>query len=405
MDQDESGQILEDIISFLQKTINQMVSRKMILQNNDQNISPNHLSRKLIQVLKNSLSSEREQYLQRLLLKLFQLSNDNLDLKEEYDKYVRSNKRDLHKIRSENEEMERQYLVLQNQIQAFESNKKTKKELHYHIELQKKQNALDNLQTLFDKAETVQYNLKKQLTNIKIAMSRLQRGQIKMIQEAKSMCLQQMQNSLQGMKEYQKNKQSAQIAKLSRSIQKASNENHQLHKTCESMLNSIWTLTPEGEPHPDIHSKDMKSRISEVCAFIDRCVEIEKDKQEKQLKSEVNRLIPDIQFNDYQPISDSIEIYIRQKISAKEKNFQEILKKGEEEEKKLREKLESARAQIKKLQSSSQSDAFSFDEQLNQQSTDWNQQKMKLDQALSELQKEKESLTATSLIDVIVDSD
>lgn len=405
MDQDESGQILEDIISFLQKTINQMVSRKMILQNNDQNISPNHLSRKLIQVLKNSLSSEREQYLQRLLLKLFQLSNDNLDLKEEYDKIVRSNKRDLHKIRSENEEMERQYLVLQNQIQAFESNKKTKKELHYHIELQKKQNALDNLQTLFDKAETVQYNLKKQLTNIKIAMSRLQRGQIKMIQEAKSMCLQQMQNSLQGMKEYQKNKQSAQIAKLSRSIQKASNENHQLHKTCESMLNSIWTLTPEGEPHPDIHSKDMKSRISEVCAFIDRCVEIEKDKQEKQLKSEVNRLIPDIQFNDYQPISDSIEIYIRQKISAKEKNFQEILKKGEEEEKKLREKLESARAQIKKLQSSSQSDAFSFDEQLNQQSTDWNQQKMKLDQALSELQKEKESLTATSLIDVIVDSD
>lgn len=405
MDQDESGQILEDIISFLQKTINQMVSRKMILQNNDQNISPNHLSRKLIQVLKNSLSSEREQYLQRLLLKLFQLSNDNLDLKEEYDKIVRSNKRDLHKIRSENEEMERQYLVLQNQIQAFESNKKTKKELHYHIELQKKQNALDNLQTLFDKAETVQYNLKKQLTNIKIAMSRLQRGQIKMIQEAKSMCLQQMQNSLQGMKEYQKNKQSAQIAKLSRSIQKASNENHQLHKTCESMLNSIWTLTPEGEPHPDIHSKDMKNRISEVCAFIDRCVEIEKDKQEKQLKSEVNRLIPDIQFNDYQPISDSIEIYIRQKISAKEKNFQEILKKGEEEEKKLREKLESARAQIKKLQSSSQSDAFSFDEQLNQQSTDWNQQKMKLDQALSELQKEKESLTATSLIDVIVDSD
>ena len=67
MDQDESAQILEDLISFLQKTINQMVSSKLILQNNDQNISPNHLSRKLIQVLKNSLSSEREQYLQKLL--------------------------------------------------------------------------------------------------------------------------------------------------------------------------------------------------------------------------------------------------------------------------------------------------------------------------------------------------
>ena len=203
-------------------------------------------------------------------------------------------------------------MILQNQIQAFESNsKKQKKELRYHVELQKKQNALDNLHSLLDTAETTQYALKKQLTSIRIAISRLQRGQIKMIQEAKSMCLQQMQESLQGMKEYQKNKQSDQIAKLSRAIQKATNENHQLHKTCESMLNSIWTLTPEGEPHPDIHSKEMKSRIGEVCAFIDRCVEVEKEKQESNLKNEVKRLIPDIQFNDYQPISDSVQIYIR----------------------------------------------------------------------------------------------
>ena len=33
----------------------------------------------------------------------------NNDLKEEYDRIIRSNRRDLHKIRSENEEMERQY--------------------------------------------------------------------------------------------------------------------------------------------------------------------------------------------------------------------------------------------------------------------------------------------------------
>lgn len=405
MSQDESEQILEDLISFLQKTIFQMASSKMILQNNDQNISPDQLSRKLIQVLKNSLSSEREQYLQGLLVKLFQLSNDNNDLKEEYDRIIRSNRRDLHKIRSENEEMERQYMVLQNQIHAFESNKKTKKELHYHTQLQKKQNALDNLHNLLDTAETAQYALKKQLTSIRISMSRLQRGQIKMIQEAKSMCLQQMQESLQEMKEYQKNKQSSRIAKLNRAIQKASNENHQLHKSCESMLNSIWTLTPEGESHPDVHSKDMKNRISEVCAFIDRCVDVEKEKQENLLKNEVMRLIPDIKFNDYQPISDSIEIYIRKKIDAKEKSFQEILRKGAEEEKKLREKLENAQAQIKKLQSSSQSDGFSFDEQFNQQTTDWNQQRMILDQTLNEFEKEKHTLTTASLTDIVSESE
>ena len=117
------------------------------------------------------------------------------------------------------------------------------------------------------------------------------------------------------------------------------------------------------------------------------------------------RLIPDIKFNDYQPISDSIETYIRKKIDAKEKSYQEILRKGAEEEKKLREKLESAQAQIKKLQSSSQSDGFSFDELLNQHSADLNQQIIELDQQLSEFERDRHTMTTASLADIISESD
>ncbi|OHT15734.1 hypothetical protein TRFO_13906 [Tritrichomonas foetus] len=394
MSQDEATQILEDLITFIQTTIEQMVSNKMILQSNGQKISPEHLSRKLIQVLRKSLASEREEYLQRMLQKLFKLTADHNDLKEEYENVCRNSRRESHKIRAENEDMERQYAILQSQLQAYE-NKKSKREMNCHVALQRKQEAIDNLHGILDTAESTQYALKKQLTSIQIAISRLQRGQIKMIQEAKAMCIEQMQESLQEMRAVKQSQLNSHAAKLKKSIQKAINENKQLSKTCDSMLQAVWQLTPEGESHPQITSKDFRHRVSEVCAFIDRTVEIQRTKQEKSLKSDVKKLIPDIKFNEFQSISESVNSYIKQQMVSKEQDYREILRKGAEEEKKLREKLEKAKIKIQKLQNASQSEGFSFVDQFNNENNDWDQQKMILDKTLNELEKERRSANSS----------
>ena len=87
---DESTKILNDLIAFLQSTVDKMISNKLILQGNDSKISSDQLSRKLIKVLQSSLSSEREQYLSKLLTKLFKLTSDHSDLKDEYDDVLHS---------------------------------------------------------------------------------------------------------------------------------------------------------------------------------------------------------------------------------------------------------------------------------------------------------------------------
>ena len=392
---DESTKILNDLIAFLQSTVDKMISNKLILQGNDSKISSDQLSRKLIKVLQSSLSSEREQYLSKLLTKLFKLTSDHSDLKDEYEKIVRNNRREAHKIRAENEEMERQYEDLQVQLQNYE-NKKSKKDMDCHMLLQKKQEALENLHLILDKAESTQYVLKKQLSSIKIAISRLQRGQAKMIQEARTMCTQEVKQSLNSIKQNQNSEQTAKSNRLNVAIQKAIDENKQLCKTCDAMLETVWTLTPEGESHPMITSKDFRNRVNEVCDFIDRSVDVKKAKEEKVLKDEIKKLIPDMKFSTHKSIQDTVNTYIQKQISLKEENYQKIIAEGLEKEKRLREKIEKARIKIQKLQSASQGEGFSFDESLIRHTEDWDNQKKKLDKTLSELEKDRCSAIASA---------
>jgi hypothetical protein len=132
-----------------------------------------------------------------------------------------------------------------------------------------------------------------------------------------------------------------------------------------------------------ISAEDFPERIGEIQNAIEEAIETRREAAVDRLKQEVGRQFPGIEFSGTS-VAASVKDHIRERIMAKERECQEILRKGELRERRLREKLDEALQKVQRLQNEAGED-FQFLDDFERSKREWEDQRRKLDARMSAL--------------------
>jgi hypothetical protein len=363
----------------------------------------------MVRLLRESLASEREAYLHECFVRLEKANSERDVLEGEFRKLRQSHRMRIHKITLENEDLRRQYEALESTVES--SNwKNSKREHKIRESLARQEQTIAAFHTVLTSASSTHLFLKQNVSELRTAIADLKRRHLRTIQRAKKVCLNRMQTAMHSIIQELHKTHEDKIAELRSQIAAEKAEQTRLKDVCESMLEDVWSMTPKGMKHPDIGSADFPRRVGELCQFIDAIVESEHQSAELSLKSQIQAEIPDIDIADgLSSLSEAIERYINEKVTARQRECEALLQKGIEREQKLRLKLNEALKRIRELQTETHpADSTLFaDVSLKQDA--WLAQKRALDDTMLALARERVSsssyLTDSNSIMKAIDPD
>ena len=373
---------LKELEDYIRKTVNYLIKSKRILQYRDQPISQEEISDKLIEILHSSLADEKEQYIQSEIEQLVKLNQEQIQLETSLRNLKVEGKREMSRLMQENEQLHEKQKSIQADADIL-TWKQSQREKNLKTQLQLKENQLFKLHSLIDSTKQIQTQLSNQVVELRAYTQKMQKRQIKTISKAKSICLSQILDSQEQLSQQVQMQQQFKIQKIQEQIFEEKKRQKQLNILAQALLNSIWTLG-EGElQHPNIDSSNFTQNISEICKFIQDSLDRQKSIAVHNLEIEVQQTIPGLKLTKGEKIDDAVTRYLKEQLAKKEKECEDLLRKGEERELFLQKKLDESYHQIQNL-NHSQIEEFDFSEIENMRSK-WEQKKHQLDQTMKVL--------------------
>ena len=373
---------LKELEDYIRKTVNYLIKSKRILQYRDQPISQEEISDKLIEILHSSLADEKEQYIQSEIEQLVKLNQEQIQLETSLRNLKVEGKREMSRLMQENEQLHEKQKSIQADADIL-TWKQSQREKNLKTQLQLKENQLFKLHSLIDSTKQIQTQLSNQVVELRAYTQKMQKRQIKTISKAKSICLSQILDSQEQLSQQVQMQQQFKIQKIQEQIFEEKKRQQQLNILAQALLNSIWTLG-EGElQHPNIDSSNFTQNISEICKFIQDSLDRQKSIAVHNLEIEVQQTIPGLKLTKGEKIDDAVTRYLKEQLAKKEKECEDLLRKGEERELFLQKKLDESYHQIQNL-NHSQIEEFDFSEIENMRSK-WEQKKHQLDQTMKVL--------------------
>ena len=380
----ENQEEYDDLVLYIRAAVDKIIHEKFTWKAIDHTLDSSYISSRLMDILKKSMKSEREQYLEQLLLQLSNLTQERDTMEKELAIIRGSTVKETLKYQKDNIALRNKFNSLEAELKSLET-RQTQKEQIYLSKIKAKREELTNLQLIISKVKSFQNNLSEEVNSLRSSVILMQKKQLRMIQQAKSICKTEIDHQIESEIEKQNLIEVSTKKDLEARLNMARLEEKKAERLCQSLLDAIWTMR-SGKEHPDITASNFPDRIDEVCTFIDTAIEEQKNNTIEELKLEVQSALPDIEFGN-KTISNAIEDHLRKKLQAKEKEYQKVIQKGNEREKKLREKLEDALGKIRQFHEDvSREDDEQVLAELDQLTSEWDQQKSQLDAKMAALQ-------------------
>lgn len=403
MEEIEETERYSRVIEYLRASVERLVNAKLGEQKKNHSISAAYVSSRLVDVLKASLMSEREQYLGQLITKLARMQENRANLEKELLIVKGSAERDIDRYTEENEQLRQQFIGLEDELKQIEWRQSTK-ETQLKERLQKKQEELRHLRKVVEIAQTTQETLSVELKELRHCALKMQKTQKRYIQKAKELCTQKLQETLEIQDAQQKTEENDHLSKLSEALKSEKSKQRRNERLCQSLLNSIWEMGNPEVSHPDITPSNFAQKIDELKAYIDETIEYHRVKAVKELKSEVNKAIPDLEIGE-ENIYDAVQGHIHKKIKEKEEEYKSVLEEGHKREKRLKAKLADALKKINQMQPAvNDSDELDAVDDFDAMRREWDEQKRILDEKMRILSQDKGKNETTTLTEIVLKS-
>mgnify|MGYP001050611782 FL=1 len=156
----------DQVVEYLRDSIEKLVNTKLVSPNKKRRIDPTYVSSRLVEVLKNSLSSEREGHLEELMLQLSKLSAERENLERELAQIKGSTERETIRYTQENEQLQQQFAQIEDELKTIEW-RQTTKEAAYKADLKQKQKQLRSLKNVINSSHQIQQSLSEEVTSLK----------------------------------------------------------------------------------------------------------------------------------------------------------------------------------------------------------------------------------------------
>ena len=344
----------DSVVEYLRTSINKLVNVKMTTASRKHRIDPSTVSSRIVDVLKSALSSEREQHLEQLMLKLAQLQSEKSRLEVQLKMVKGGADRETERYLQENSQLKERYSQLEDELKTIEHQHSVKEQM-YREELKKKRDELGKLRKIIEVAQNTQQELTQEAKQLKQVAEKMQRNQIRLLRRAKDLCLEHLTQTLSEENEKETQEQATQLSNLTsilkhEKLQQAKNE-----RRCQQLLDAIWAMRSDAD-HPDITPADFTKRLPELKVFVENALDYHRRIAVDSLKEEVKRAIPDIEFGEGETVIESVQKYIDRKVREKEGEYERVLKRGEEREKRLRDKVQASLGKVQDMEPRAGSD-------------------------------------------------
>ncbi|KAK8889846.1 hypothetical protein M9Y10_034600 [Tritrichomonas musculus] len=388
----------DQVVEYLRDSIEKLVNTKLVSPNKKRRIDPTYVSSRLVEVLKNSLSSEREGHLEELMLQLSKLSAERENLERELAQIKGSTERETIRYTQENEQLQQQFAQIEDELKTIEW-RQTTKEAAYKADLKQKQKQLRSLKNVINSSHQIQQSLSEEVTSLKKTVLKVHKNQVKLIRRAKELCTEKLKETIELETQKQNMNEAQEIKMLQNTLLKEKTEYRKNQRLCQSLLNSIWAISKE--PPLDITPETFTQNLSELKSYIQRALTYHKEIAIAELKEEVTKQIPDIDI-DTDHVIESVQAYIAKKVQEKDLEYQRILKRGEEREKRLKQKLHDAIIKIEQNQvnfdeSDDNDEAIISDFEKTRE--EWDLQKKQLDEKMKMLKMSSNTTLQKSFLD------
>ncbi|OHT11761.1 hypothetical protein TRFO_18748 [Tritrichomonas foetus] len=378
MDGESMQKRISSLASYLRSSVEQLLRDKLILQLTGATVNSAELSQNMVNVFQTTLTSEREKYIDELIAKLSKIKSEKNSIENEFTQIQSSNNKDTDVIIQENEQLKVQIESLEAKLKSTEW-KQNNKEKNYKRQLKEKDGQASQVKTLIDSTQNAQHVLSQQLREIRSSFSRLQRNQVRLIGQAKTMCTSQINESVELNASALKNNHTKQVSHIVDTINKEKKMQHSIEIGCQQLIESLNCYASGSIQHLDFSSDEFSSHVGEIRDFIDDIIETRKKAAIDDLKRQVAESIPGIEIGN-QNVTDAIDRHLKARIKAKEAECQRLLQESEQREALLRQKLKEALERIQKLQSS-ESD-YKYIDEFEKQKMEWENTRKKLDQTM-----------------------
>jgi hypothetical protein len=304
------------------------------------------------------------------------LEAEQVDIQERTD-------REASRYLEESAQLEREYQRLAEEIKAIKSRYAAREEA-YRAQVEHKKAELQSLRRVIEISRTAQESLSKEVAELRQAATHLARAQIRTIHRAKELCTEHLTAAIQREVSEQTRDETERLASLRAALATEHAECERNQQVCRQLLDAVWTIR-DGIPHPDITPLDFASRLPELKAFVEDALNYHGQAAIDELKYEVKKRIPDLDFGD-DPVVVAVQKYISRKVQQKERDYQLELKRGEERERRLRERLKESLGkmhQVEEVESDPSDDGLLVE--LDQMKREWDLRRRQLDEKMREL--------------------
>jgi hypothetical protein len=142
----EGTEQYDGVVEYLRASINHLVTTQFRSKGSKRMIDPGTVSSRLAEVLRTALSSDREQDLERIMTKYFQLKAEKQCLEAEHFDFQRQTERDSARFLEENAQLEEEYHRLEQEMKTTKSRSDAREEAD-QIQLFRKKGELQMLPT------------------------------------------------------------------------------------------------------------------------------------------------------------------------------------------------------------------------------------------------------------------
>jgi hypothetical protein len=320
------------------------------------------------------------------MVKLSELRSEKSRLENERLQFQREAERTTQRYLDENSQVEQECKQLQAELQSLEVHF-TSKERFYRDQLLTKKSELQSFRQAIEVARTTQETLSQEVADLRRAAVRMQRNQARLIHRARDLCTQEVAAVVSERVSRRTRDDSERLARLQADLDAERAEYDRNEELCRRFLEAIWAMR-EGAPHPDVTPADFVDRLPELKAFVDDSLEYYAQRAVDELKYEVQKRLPDIEFGE-DSVVVAVQKYTARKVQDKEREYQRAMRREEDRERRLKRKLRESLAKIQQMDDPSSESEDGLLVELDEMKKEWDLRRRQLDDKMRELKNDR----------------
>lgn len=367
----------ESIATLIRCSAEQLVKDKFLWKSSTIKTSPEQFSQMLLDAFFESINNEREQYLKQLTERLYRVNKERKSFEVETQATKAAPDSELAELSKENDELKAQIVAFEEELKSLEW-KYNRKQSFYQEKLKQKAEQVQQIHALLEHLAGSHQVLARQLEGLKSSAVRLHRGQVRLAMQAKAMILSQIEEMIEEKTIEYESEYSGKLAKVEDAIEEQHEQLRQAEREAKTILDALEEIGVKTCPVDELPKK-----LSTLKENVRETLDHKREAAIENLRKEVQTQLPGIDIAQGN-IADAVTKHLTAKIKEKEKECNDLLRKGEARERKLRQQLDEAISKIQKLQNSRNEDLAYIDE-FERSKRLYEEQQRKLDEQMSAL--------------------